>query len=481
MPKATYNLSPQNLQAAQKEMIELLGSERVSTNKAELIAKSSTQWSAAPRGELDRASVLVLPQTTEEVSAIAKICHKRRLPMIAFSGGTSLEGTLAVVTGGGVCIDFRMMNKVIAIHDQDMDVICQPGVGYEELNERLARQGLFFPPDPGPGAQIGGMVSQSCSGTNAYRYGTMKDWVLGLTIVLADGTIVKTRQRPRKSNAGYNLTQLMIGTEGTLGIVTEASLKLTRKPENEKVVVAAFPTNHKAVETAVKIVQNDIPIAAMELLDDVTMRAVNAAGYCDKEYPETPHLFFKFAGSKTIVQEQIERVKQFAKESQVQSFQLSQTKDEAEALWAARKTALWSILAMKENPSDEFLSADAAVPVSRLADIVEDTHKRVAASGMIGACMGHVGDGNFHLGLLYSPRDRERARNIISEVQKKAIEMDGTITGEHGIGLEFRDILTHENGVTYIDAMRQIKLALDPLCLLNPDKVFRISYEVVTN
>jgi len=222
MKCVTYNLQPKNLMDAQKELTELLGEDRIVFSVGERVARSSTEWSPAPGGSSDMCSFIVYPTSTEEVSAIAKICHARDIPMIPFSGGTSLEGTLACITKGGCCIDFRWMNKVVEVHQKDMDVVVQPGIGYQDLNALLEPQGLFFPPDPGPGAQIGGMISQGCSGTNAYRYGTVKDWVLGLTIVLADGTIVRTRGRPRKSSAGYNLTQLMVGSEGTLGIAATA-------------------------------------------------------------------------------------------------------------------------------------------------------------------------------------------------------------------------------------------------------------------
>jgi D-lactate dehydrogenase (cytochrome) len=396
MSSARYDLTEANLRAAQDELTALLGQDRVSADLGERIARSSTAWSAAPGGDLDRCSFIVNPTSTEEVSAIAKICHQRRIPMIAFSGGTSLEGTLAATTRGGCCIDFKLMNKVIQVHPKDMDVVVQPGVGYEDLNQQLDPQGLFFPPDPGPGAQIGGMIGQGCSGTNAYRYGTMKDWVLGMTVVLADGTIVKTRNRPRKSSAGYNLTQLIIGSEGTLGIVTEASLKLTSAPRNIRVAVVAFPTNQCAVDTAIEVVQNDMPVAAMELLDNVTMRAINEAGYTSKSYPELPTLFFKFAGhSPQAVQEQIARVQEFAKRNHCSTFEFSRDEEEASSLWSARKTALWSMLAMKENPEDEFLSADTAVPISRLADLVEETKGYLDESGLVGSCLGHVGDGKF--------------------------------------------------------------------------------------
>ena len=394
MKTASYDLSVRNLRNAEEELAKLLGNERVVTDVGERVARSSTEWSAAPGGDLDRCSFIVFPRTTEEVSAVAKICHGRRIPMIAFSGGTSLEGTLASTTRGGCCVDFKLMNSVVQLHPKDMDVVVQPGLGYEELNQQLEEMGLFFPPDPGPGAKIGGMIAQGCSGTNAYRYGTMKDWVLGLTVVLADGTIMKTRNRPRKSSAGYNFTQLMVGSEGTLGLVTEASLKLTCLPRNVRVAVLAFPSAHDAVETAVEIVQNDMPVAAMELLCDVTMKAINQSGYCDKIYSETPTLFMKFSGhSEQAVQEQISRVEAFAKKNSCYSFQFSTNEEEATSLWSARKTALWSLLAMKENPEDKFISADAAVPISRLADIVKDTQNRLDVSGLVGSCLGHVGDG----------------------------------------------------------------------------------------
>lgn len=393
MPVARYNLTEGNLRAAQEELTSLLTSEGVTDDLGTRVAHSSTEWSPAPNGELDRPTLVVYPLTTEEVSSIAKICHRRRIPMIPFSGGTSLEGTLAMTTQGGVCIDFSRMNKILALHKADLDVVVQTGVDYQELNQNLAREGLFFPPDPGPGAQIGGMIAQGCSGTNAYRYGAMKDWVLGVTLVLADGTVIKTRHRPRKSSAGYNLTQLIVSSEGTLGMVTEASLKVTGKPENERVAVAAFPTTHKAVEAVLRIVQNDMPVAAIELLDDYTMDAVNQAGYCDKAYPVVPTLFFKFSGPENVIKEQIKKVTEFAKQSSCKSFEISRSADQAASLWQARKTALWSLLATKNKPEDSFLSADVCVPISQMADIIEETHAKLTESGLKGSCLGHVGDG----------------------------------------------------------------------------------------
>ena len=480
IPLIGFDTTEANVTAAKAELVLLLGSDRVTTQLGPRISHSSTEWSTAPRGDLDRFDIVVYPKTTEDVSAIAKICYGRSIPMTAFSGGTSLEGTLAAIHGG-VCIDFKLMNTIVALRPDDLDVTVQPGVPYEELNETAAKHNLFFPPDPGPGSQLGGMISQSCSGTNAYRYGTMKDWVLGLTLVLADGTIVKTRARPRKSNCGYDLTRLIVGSEGTLAFVTEAHLKLTSKPRNERVAVAAFPDMQSAVKTVVKIVQNDLPIQAMEVLCDTSMHAVNEGGYCSKSYTETPTLFFKFAGRDTAsVDSLISQVQDFAKESRCQSFECSNNDEEREAIWAARKTVLWSMLALKNDPSDGFISADTAVPISRLADAVDEAKKKISESGMQGFCLGHVGDGNFHTAILYPEKDKARARELITWVQREAIKMGGTVTGEHGVGLEFRDMVVEELGEEAVGVMRAVKMAMDPKGLMNPGKVFRLNIEAQT-
>ena len=474
MPTIVHDVSEANIGAAKGEFLDLLGADRVSANPGPCISHSSTEWSAAPRGEIDRYSLVVYPANTLEVSAIAKICYRRRIPMTAFSGGTSLEGTLAAVHGG-ICLDFKFMNKVLAYHKDDLDVTVQPAVDHLDLNRMIATDDLFFPPDPGPGAQIGGMVGQGCSGTNAYRYGTMKDWVLGLTLVLADGTIVKTRHRPRKSSSGYDLTRLIVGSAGTLAFVTEAHLRLTSKPVNERVAVVAFPSTQAAISVAIKVVQNDIPLSAMEMLCDDSMRAVNLGGYVDRQFEPVPTLFLKFAGKDPgLVDRQIAQVRQIAEEADCSRFEFSRSVEEAESIWMARKTVLWSLLAMKKDPSDIFLSSDAAVPISQLGLIMDEAKEKITKGGFQGSCLGHVGDGNFHAAILFPSGEEHKARDIITWIQRRAIDLGGTVTGEHGVGLEYRDIIGEELGIEAVDMMRRIKLALDTRGLMNPDKVIRL-------
>ncbi|KAK5258677.1 D-lactate ferricytochrome c oxidoreductase [Exophiala xenobiotica] len=333
---------------------------------------------------------------------------------------------------------------------------------------------MFFPPDPGPGAKIGGMVGTGCSGTNAYRYGTMREWVISLTVVLADGTIIKTRRRPRKSSAGYNLTQMFIGSEGTLGIVTEATLKVTVLPKSQSVAVATFPTIHAAAECVAKVVGEGILLAGMEILDDVQMKCINKSGMTSKQWQEAPTLFFKFAGTPQGIKEQINLVRSLAKSTQNKSFEFAKNDDEAAELWSARKEALWSVMAMKRDDSDHVWTTDVAVPISRLADIISETRDDVARSGLIGGICGHVGDGNFHTILLYNDREKQTAEDVVHRMIKRAIAMDGTVTGEHGVGLKKREYIRDELGEDTVDAMRKLKQAFDPLGILNCDKIVQL-------
>ncbi|KAI9810606.1 MAG: D-lactate ferricytochrome c oxidoreductase [Pycnora praestabilis] len=469
----SHNTSPSNLQAAWADFVAVVGEDRVSTQEGDLANHAGSEWSSHPTEAGDRPFMIVFPESTEEVSEIMKVCHQRQIPITAYSGGTSLEGHFAA-TRGGICIDFGRMGKILQMHKDDLDVVVQPALGWELLNEELGKEGLFFPPDPGPGAMIGGMVGTGCSGTNAYRYGTMRDWVLSLTIVLADGTIIKTRQRPRKSSAGYDLTRMFIGSEGTLGLITEATLKVTVKPKSENVAVTTFPTIHDAAACVGSVVGEGVPIAAVELLDDVQMRCINDSGMTERQWKEEPTLFFKFSGTPSAVKESISVVQRLAKTKGSKSFEFAKNADEAAELWSARKEALWSVMAKRRDDGDHVWTTDVAVPMSRLPDIIKETKEDIKNSGLMGTIVGHVGDGNFHSIILFNDKERITAEDLVHRMVKRAVEMEGTVTGEHGVGLVKRDYLAHELGESTVDAMRRLKQAYDPLCLLNCDKIVRV-------
>ncbi|KAF2476086.1 uncharacterized protein BDR25DRAFT_278863 [Lindgomyces ingoldianus] len=469
-----HNISQTNMEAAWTDFRDIVGKENITIERSELESHSGSSWSSHPAAPGDVPFCVVKPKSTHEVSAIMKVCNERRIPVTAYSGGTSLEGHFAA-TRGGICVDFSRMDKIIALHKEDLDVVVQPAVGWELLNEELSKFNLFFPPDPGPGAMIGGMVGTGCSGTNAYRYGTMKDWVLSLTVVLADGTVIKTRQRPRKSSAGYDLTRMFIGSEGTLGLVTEATLKVTIKPQHTSVAVCAFKTVREAADCVFKVVGAGVPIAAIEILDDVQMQCINDAGMTAKEWSPFPTLFFKFAGTPSAVKEQIGQVQKLAKQAGSQSFEFAKSEQEREELWSARKEALWSVMAKMEGDDMAVWTTDVAVPISKLPEIVDETKENIRRSGLLGSIVGHVGDGNFHSIILYNKHtEHAKASELVHEMVKRAIELEGTATGEHGIGLVKRDYLPHELGEATVDTMRRLKLAFDPLCLLNCDKIVRV-------
>lgn len=389
-----HDHSPRNLRDALGEFTNIIGKEHVSTSDKDIENHATSSWSSHPAKSTERSFCVLWPGSTDEVSQIMKVCHKRHIPVIGYSGGTSLEGHFTP-TRHGVSIDFGRMNKILSFHKEDLDVVVQPAIAWEALNDHLDQEGLFFPPDPGPGAMIGGMVGTGCSGTNAYRYGTIREWVLSLTVVLADGTVIKTRQRPRKSSAGYDLTKLFIGSEGTLGLVTEATLKITTKPESTSVAVAAFPTIRNAADCVAKVVGKGVPVAAVELLDDNQIKCINEAGLTSRAWPEAATIFFKFAGTKAGVKEQIAQVQALAQGAYSTSFEFAKNQEEQDELWGARKEALWSVLAVKK-PDDRVWTGDVAVPMSRLPDLIEATKEDLTKSGLFASIVGHVGDGNFH-------------------------------------------------------------------------------------
>ncbi|EQL00682.1 D-lactate dehydrogenase [Ophiocordyceps sinensis CO18] len=483
--KPRHNTKLENMRAAWTDFIKIVGLNNVSTLETDMEQHSSSAWSTHRPAPDEKPFCVVYPVSTDEVSQVIKICHARRIPVVGYSGGTSLEGHYAQ-TRKGVSINFARMNKVLALHKEDLDVIVQPGVGWESLNDDLAKEGLFFPPDPGPGAMIGGMVGTGCSGTNAYRYGTMREWVLGLTVVLADGTIIKTRQRPRKSSAGYDLTKLFIGSEGdlpklfigsegTLGLVTEATLKVTVKPPATNVAVCTFPSVHHAATCVAKVVGQGVPIAAVEILDDNQMKYINAAGMTSRSWAEAPTLFFKFGGTPAGVKEQVAQVQALARQAGSKTFEFAKNQDEQDELWSARKEALWSVMAMGRE-GDSVWTGDVAVPMSKLPTLVEETKEDMKKSGLIGSIVGHVGDGNFHTIMMYSEAQRSKAELVVHRMVKRAIEMEGTVSGEHGVGLVKRDYLPHELGESTVAAMRQVWTLGDRVSLPTPRYTIGAAY-----
>ena len=470
-PRPKHDTSASNILEATEEFINLLGKDHVSIQEANLVGHAGSEWSSYTASETDIPNIVLYPSSTAEVSDVMKICHRRSLPVTPFSGGTSLEGHFAS-TRGGVCIDFERMDQLLTLHPHDLDVVVQPALGWEDLNELLAEHGLFFPPDPGPGAKIGGMVGTGCSGTNAYHYGTMREWVLSLTVVLADGTIIKTRQRAKKSSAGYDLTKLFIGSEGTLGLVTEAVLKVTPLAQYQRVAVAAFPTIQAAAELVAKVVESGLSLSGIEFMDDAQMRVINQSKATSRTWTEAHTIFFKFSGTPLGVSEQIKIVKEMAKNSL--SFEFATSDDEAKELWSARKEALWSVLAMKRDSSDHTWTTDVCVPISKLPQIIAATKVDIQNSGLLGTIVGHLGNGNFHTFLLFNEAEREIAEGLVHRMADRALELEGTVTGEHGVGLIKRDYLPEELGQETVDAMRKIKAAFDPKCLLNCDKVIRM-------
>lgn len=398
-----------------------------------------------------------------------KLCAEYACPVIPFGTGTSLEGHVNA-PHGGICIDVSRMDKVLHIHAEDLAVVVQPGVTREALNVALRHTGLFFPIDPGANASLGGMASTRASGTNAVRYGTMKDVVLGLEVVTASGEVIRTASRAKKSAAGYDLTRLFVGSEGTLGIITELTLKVFGRPEQVAGGVCAFPTVLDACNAVIMTIQAGIPVARIELLDALQIHACNR--YSKLAMAEQPTLFVEFHGSAASVQEQAESFAAIASEHGAGAFTWSSNQQELAQLWKARHHAFFAAQALR--PGTRAYSSDACVPISRLAECVEETRQDLESSGMVATILGHVGDGNFHIILLVdldNPAEIEKAEGIVSRISQRAIAMEGTCTGEHGIGQGKRGYLRDELGAA-VDVMQAIKHALDPQGIMNPGKVF---------
>ncbi len=445
----------------------LLGN-RLSRSKSDLDAHgvSETHFAPAP------PDAVAFPKTTKEVSEIVKICAANACPVIGWGAGTSLEGH-GLAIQGGVCVDFRHMNKVLRISPEDMDVSVQPGLTREDLNTELRATGLFFPVDPGANASIGGMAATRASGTTAVRYGTMRDNVLGTECVLADGRIVRTGSRARKSSAGYDLTGLMVGSEGTLGLMTELTLRLYGQPEAISAAVCAFPSIEDTVNAVIATIQIGIPMARIEFVDPATAAAFNT--YAKASMPEAPHLMIEFHGSPSSVAEDAKRFGEIAAEYGANEFRWSDKPEDRNALWKMRHNAYYACLALR--PGACAVVTDICVPISMLAEAVEQTRADIAASPLQGPILGHVGDGNFHAILLVDPTESgemDEAHRLAGRMAERALALGGTITGEHGIGMGKLEHMDKEHGAAW-SVMADIKRALDPGNILNPGKVVRLN------
>ncbi|MFG1418131.1 FAD-linked oxidase C-terminal domain-containing protein [Xanthobacter sp. V0B-10] len=415
------------------------------------------------------ADVVVFAECTEDVQAAVRICAAHQVPVIPWGAGTSLEGQVNAPRGG-VCIDLSRMNRILAVNAADLDCVIEPGVTRKRLNEELRDQGLFFPIDPGADASLGGMVSTRASGTNAVRYGTMKDNVLSLKVVTADGSLLTTATRARKSSAGYDLTRLFVGAEGTLGIITEITLKLYGIPEAISSAVCPFPSIAAACDTVIATIQSGIPVARIELLDEVQVKACNA--YAKLGLAETPTLFLEFHGTEAGVHEQAERFGAIAAEFGGGPSEFSTRPEERSRLWQARHDAYWAALLLR--PGAKAVATDVCVPISRLADCVEETKADIEAMGLIAPIVGHVGDGNFHTVLMVDMEDAAdlaKAKDFMGRLVARALAMGGTCTGEHGIGQGKTKYMAAEHGAEALAAMAAIKRALDPLDIMNPGKI----------
>ena len=465
MPASALHRKPidQSLLAALRK---LLG-DRLSTSAAICAQHGKDESYHAPHAP----DAVAFARNTEEVSAIVSLCAECATPVIAFGAGTSLEGHVAALAGG-ICLDLSQMNRILRVNPEDLDATVEAGVTRKQLNEHLHDTGLFFPIDPGADATLGGMAATRASGTNAVRYGTMRENVLALTVVLADGRVIRTARRARKSAAGYDLTRLFIGSEGTLGIITELSVRLYGIPEAISAAVCGFPTIEDAVNTVILTIQNGIPIARIELLDETQIAAINK--YSKLDYKVAPTLFFEFHGTAGGVAEQAEGVEAIAGEHGGADFRWATAPEDRSKLWQARHDAYYAALALR--PGSKGWATDICVPISRLAECISETKRDLAGSSIPSALVGHVGDGNFHIVFMIDPNRPEEiseASRLNDSMVARALAMEGTSTGEHGVGYGKMEHLVSEIGEG-VSVMRAIKRALDPANILNPGKIVHI-------
>ncbi|MEI7806600.1 MAG: FAD-linked oxidase C-terminal domain-containing protein [Hyphomicrobiales bacterium] len=456
--------NPGAVQQVVTELAAAFGNRLVTSQAVREQHANTTTWI-----ENQPPDAVVFPQDTGEVQQIVRICAAHHVPVIPFGTGTSLEGHVNAPFGG-VSVDFRDMNKVIAVHAEDLDCVIEPGITRKQLNEHLRDQGLFFPIDPGADASLGGMAASRASGTNAVRYGTMKDNVLALKVVLADGEVMTTSRRAKKSSAGYDLTRLMVGSEGTLGIITELTLKLSGIPESIASGVCPFPSVDACCNAAILTIQSGIPVARIELLDALQVKASNA--YSKLTLPEVPMLFLEFHGTEASVAEQSQRFGDIARELGGGPFDWATKAEDRTRLWQARHDAYWAGRSLR--PGAQAIATDVCVPISRLAECVAATQRDIEEFKLVAPVIGHVGDGNFHLTLMVDvddPDEVKRAKKLMERLTELALSMDGTCTGEHGVGQGKMKYMLAEHGAPALGAMAAVKRALDPNNIMNPGKI----------
>jgi D-lactate dehydrogenase (cytochrome) len=459
-PSGSHNAT----QAAIAELAAAFGNRLVTSQAVREQHANITTWHS-----VEPPDGVVFVQSTEDVQQVVRICARHRVPVIPFGAGTSLEGHTNAPLGG-ISIDMRDMNRVLAVHAEDFDCVVEPGIARKRLNDELRDQGLFFPVDPGADASLGGMASTGASGTTAVRYGTMKDNVLALKVVLPNGDLMSTGRRARKTAAGYDLTHLVVGAEGTLGIITELTLKLHGIPEAVSAAVATFPSVEAACEAAIAAIQSGIPVARVELLDEMQVRVCNA--YSKLGLPERPMLFLEFHGSHASVAEQAKRFGDIAAEFGSAGFEWTKAPEDRTRLWQARHDMFWAMTSYRAGA--KVVVTDACVPISRLAECVAATKREIERFGLIAPIVGHVGDGNFHAGVMVMMDDADevaRAKAFVDRLAELAIAMDGTCTGEHGIGEGKKHFLVPEFGEAAVGMMRALKRTFDPDNIMNPGKV----------
>ena len=447
--------------------------ERLRAILGERVSTSSSVLEQHGRGEswhpAQKPDAVCFVQSTDEVATVVKLCAETATPVIAFGTGTSLEGQVQAVNGG-ICIDLSLMNQVLDVGNEDMDCRVQAGVTRRQLNQYLRDTGLFFPIDPGADTSIGGMAATRASGTNAVRYGTMRENVLGLTVVTANGEIIKTGTRARKSAAGYDLTRLFVGSEGTLGVITEVCLRLFGLAEAISAAIVNFPDVRSAAEATIQTIQMGIPMARIEIVDRAYIKAINT--YSKTDYPELDTLFLEFHGTRAGVAEQVQMFNEISQDFGATGFQWAEQEEDRNRLWRARHDAYYAGLAV--HPGYRGYVTDICVPISRLADCIAETQADIASSGLFAPIIGHVGDGNFHSTMFIDPDDDTmlaKALELDHRMVQRALDMGGTCTGEHGIGMGKLKHMRNEHGDGAVDVMKAIKVALDPQNIMNPGKI----------